>query len=312
MNGTEERIAQDIKQAMHNPVALGIILQNSEDWAEQITLIKTGKYKQAMTSIENSIAQIEEYLAQSPRYKDALSFTLARAYGNKGLCIIMEASFTQNYDMAKRGIQWIDKALATTNWPQEAGDILRTTRDGVTNDIASKTSAKPKTQSFNEVSVICPTCGRPSTIEIYSKCKGACTYDMDAFESGDGLFCVVCGGGFYAKSINDKGEGVLHCGHRICRAPIPATPHCIKPEKKDCFIATATYGTPLAPEVKILREFRERNLRPTVSGQKFITFYEKCSPTFANWLVHQPLVRLAIRQLFLTPTIWLIKRTMKF
>jgi hypothetical protein len=100
-----------------------------------------------------------------------------------------------------------------------------------------RTSATPRTQSFKTIKVICPQCGKNSELTLSGECKGACTYDLDLFESGGGLICVICGAGFHGD-IRGKGKGVLHCkfksltggsyssGYNFseCRAPIPATP----------------------------------------------------------------------------------------
>lgn len=180
-------------------------------------------------------------------------------------------------------------------------------------------------KTFSRVSAICPRCGQTSLLDVKGNCSGACTYDMGLFESGGGLVCVKCGIGYHANP-EGKGRGVLRCTHQsivggnvesgfnfspICRAPIPATPEFITPKEPVCFIATATYGSPLAPEIQILREFREYKLRPSASGQKFISLYEKYSPPFADWLSGQPFARLIVRQFLLSPMIWIIKHIIK-
>ncbi len=56
-----------------------------------------------------------------------------------------------------------------------------------------------------------------------------------------------------------------------------------------CFIATATYGSSAAPELMFLREFRDRNVLSTFSGQSFMiafnAFYYSFSPQVASLIV---------------------------
>jgi len=49
-----------------------------------------------------------------------------------------------------------------------------------------------------------------------------------------------------------------------------------------CFIATATYGTPLHPKLNILRDFRDEYLSKTSVGRALIKTYYKISPPFAK------------------------------
>jgi len=72
-----------------------------------------------------------------------------------------------------------------------------------------------------------------------------------------------------------------------------------------CLIATATYGSELAPQVQQLREIRDNTLLQTNSGSTFMDgfnqFYYSFSPTIADWerenLVFKETVKLAITPL---------------
>ncbi|HOK79662.1 MAG TPA: hypothetical protein PK303_02305 [bacterium] len=61
-----------------------------------------------------------------------------------------------------------------------------------------------------------------------------------------------------------------------------------------CFIATACFG-PSSPEVKILRKFRDRFLLNHWIGRKFVAFYYKFSPPFADFLHVHPFFRNTVR-----------------
>jgi len=72
-----------------------------------------------------------------------------------------------------------------------------------------------------------------------------------------------------------------------------------------CLIATATYGSELAPQVQQLRELRDNTLLKTESGQTFMTsfneFYYSFSPTIADYerenLIFKEGVKVAITPL---------------
>jgi hypothetical protein len=62
--------------------------------------------------------------------------------------------------------------------------------------------------------------------------------------------------------------------------------HSKEKEKKSgpCFVATAVYGSYDAPQVIILRNFRDDYLDTTCLGRLFIKIYYRLSPPIANWI----------------------------
>jgi hypothetical protein len=62
-----------------------------------------------------------------------------------------------------------------------------------------------------------------------------------------------------------------------------------------CFIATAAYGTPMAGEIQILREFRDRYLLTNRPGQAFVDFYYRTSPPLAAFITDHPGLQPAVR-----------------
>ena len=74
-----------------------------------------------------------------------------------------------------------------------------------------------------------------------------------------------------------------------------------KAAKGGCFIATAACGSPYAPEVDLLRGFRDQVLAPSAPGRAFIRLYERFSPPLANWIAGKPAMRTAVRKLLIRP-----------
>jgi len=70
-----------------------------------------------------------------------------------------------------------------------------------------------------------------------------------------------------------------------------------------CFIATATYGTPMANEVRHLRAFRDKYLLTTESGRTFVETYYRLSPPVAQF-IHDHEVARAIARAGLAPIVW--------
>jgi hypothetical protein len=79
-------------------------------------------------------------------------------------------------------------------------------------------------------------------------------------------------------------------------------------KRKFCFIATAAYGTPLAPEVLVLQNFRDEYLAPHALGEQCIRAYYCFSPYLARQINRQPTLR-RLTRFFLTPIILGIKKT---
>lgn len=72
-------------------------------------------------------------------------------------------------------------------------------------------------------------------------------------------------------------------------------------ERGFCFIATACYGSYDAPEVIILRKYRDDRLSRTLLGNFLIKVYYKLSPPFALLISKSSILRAFIRKIFLTP-----------
>jgi len=62
-----------------------------------------------------------------------------------------------------------------------------------------------------------------------------------------------------------------------------------------CFIATAAYGTPVAEEIQILREFRDEYLLTSPVGEALVEFYYRVSPPIAEFITEHPSLKPIVR-----------------
>ncbi len=67
------------------------------------------------------------------------------------------------------------------------------------------------------------------------------------------------------------------------------------PDDEVCFIATAAYGTPMAEEIQVLREFRDGYLLTNPLGRAFVDFYYRTSPPIAEFISAHPALKPIVR-----------------
>ena len=82
----------------------------------------------------------------------------------------------------------------------------------------------------------------------------------------------------------------------------------LKAKKGGCFIATAVYGSYSAPEVLILRKFRDNILLPSQIGSFFVKFYYRYSPPIAKFLEKHKLLQKLVRDLMIQPIVTLCRK----
>lgn len=77
----------------------------------------------------------------------------------------------------------------------------------------------------------------------------------------------------------------------------------------NCYIATAVYGTPVAKDIDVLREFRDTSLITNPVGDIFVQTYYKYSPPIANLIAHNEVLKFIIREGEIKPLVNTLKLT---
>lgn len=62
-----------------------------------------------------------------------------------------------------------------------------------------------------------------------------------------------------------------------------------------CFIATAAFGSPVAPAVRILKEFRNKIMMGSDLGNSFVSYYQRTSPPVADYIRNHDSAKYMVR-----------------
>jgi len=119
------------------------------------------------------------------------------------------------------------------------------------------------------------------------------------------LFCQSCGQPVQrlAGICSVCGKGLcIHCGRMSNANRV----YCSQHLPSGCFIATAAYGSPMAKEINILREFRDNTLEKNRTGRFFVSMYYSLSPPVANFISKDDELRAIVRHA-LSPVVNLLK-----
>jgi hypothetical protein len=93
----------------------------------------------------------------------------------------------------------------------------------------------------------------------------------------------VAAGTYHTVGLKLDGTVVAAGGYVSCSLPTP------------CFIATAAYGTPMAQEIQVLREFRDKYLLNNPLGQALAGLYYRFSPPMAEFITEHPSLKPIVR-----------------
>jgi peptidyl-prolyl cis-trans isomerase B (cyclophilin B) len=133
-------------------------------------------------------------------------------------------------------------------------------------------------------------------------------YELGAFIQTVDNFEVMIDGKM--QPINFHDNPVFH--QLVIAAKAKPEPESLPPARiGGCLIATATYGSELAPQVQLLREIRDNSVLQTQSGTSFMTafnqFYYSFSPTIADYerenIVFKETVKLTLTPLLASLTL---------
>lgn len=141
-------------------------------------------------------------------------------------------------------------------------------------------------------------CVRCKNVDHLAPCSncGSTVYTSGFTSEGEiGVFCYQCNKGFSRHTCSK-------CGTDNAVANSFGTY-----ESGGCFIATAAYGSALAPEVDVFRNFRDGTLLTSKLGSLFVKTYYFISPPLASVISKSEWLRLAVRRFLLEPILSLLK-----
>lgn len=99
--------------------------------------------------------------------------------------------------------------------------------------------------------------------------------------------------GFYTD--NDTYCDYASTGIANCHEVTPGEVVGVLSKDMNCFIATAAYGSIMAPQVETFRRFRDQFLKPTTLGKRFVEFYYEHSPKYAKIIAESESLRAVSR-----------------
>jgi hypothetical protein len=126
-------------------------------------------------------------------------------------------------------------------------------------------------------------------------------YYSNVIDVGNRTDCTITGllpGMTYyiaATACSSTGDESNFSGEIVYTVPGASTSSSGSGGGGGCFIATAAFGSYLAPEVMALREFRDRYLLTNGPGQAFVDWYYQVSPSVAAFISEHDSLKIAVR-----------------
>jgi hypothetical protein len=185
---------------------------------------------------------------------------------------------------------------------------IKMTKEGLSEVLSGSAGIHPGNVELNNLQLTCNACGH-----IFKPDKGKITQEplpdtgspVSPAGTGDEELLAMYSGSGYIHAIKyarDKyGLGLKEAKDYVDRL---AQAHNVKPAKREgCFIATACYGDYDAPEVIMLRHYRDNVLSRSLPGRLFIRCYYRCSPALAGILSRNRVMRNTVRKYMVQPLV---------
>lgn len=101
----------------------------------------------------------------------------------------------------------------------------------------------------------------------------------------------------------------INLSNKLARAMLESVKrHAASAEKRtSCFIATAVYGSAMAPEVLVFRNYRDEVLADSFLGRSFVQVYYAISPHIAVVIAKSDFLKLLVRIILLSPLLRIIR-----
>ena len=131
--------------------------------------------------------------------------------------------------------------------------------------------------------------------------------DLSYLDTGvsAGIVYYYVARGVNSQDIESLNSNEANAGS-LASVPVPVTDTGGSGKSGGCFIATAAYGSALAPEVKVLQDFRDHFLLQYAAGRAFVNYYYRHSPPIADYIREHELARFVTR-ISLWPVVYAVK-----
>ena len=182
-----------------------------------------------------------------------------------------------------------------------SNDVLQSTRDDVPDPFTftSQANVAPNTivtSNTITVSGIDPISSISITGGTYSINGGAYTSAGGIVSNGDTVTVQLNSSGSNSTTTNATVTiGGVSSTFHVTNQDAPANSSIGGGGGGGCFIATAAFGSPMAGQVEILRQFRDGYLLTNALGQKFVAWYYCNAPVAASYIKDKPLAKMVVR-----------------